>query len=318
MCNLKVSIVCITYNHEKYIRKTLDSLVSQKTNFNYEIIIHDDASTDNTVKEILKYSKKYPNIIKLILQTENQMQKKKSPLHICFEKAKGEYIAICEGDDYWTDENKIAMQVEVLDSNNNIVGCGHNAIIVDDDGNPSKMSFDLKYNKDTILNIKDLKLTNRFAHTCSIMFKKNVCFNMSKQEKIDYLSIKALSDEKISALMSVKGDFYFISKYMSAYRFVVNDNMSYSATTYKYNMCSIYVDNLNNIEAYTKKYYNVSKQYSYRRALLFWRALYLYSKNHNLENKHIYLKLKKDNKNNKLAVFKVFFLMFYWYIKKGE
>lgn len=81
----KVSICCITYNHEKYIRKTLDGFLMQKTNFNYEIIIHDDASTDGTQDIIKEYQNKYPDIFKLIIQTDNQYSKgKKIFLNVFF------------------------------------------------------------------------------------------------------------------------------------------------------------------------------------------------------------------------------------------
>ena len=97
---IKVSICCITFNHEKYIKKALDSFLSQNTDFEYEILIHDDASTDSTADIIREYEKKYPNIIKPIYQTENQYQKgvTNPSGKFNFPRAKGQYIAMCEGD----------------------------------------------------------------------------------------------------------------------------------------------------------------------------------------------------------------------------
>lgn len=101
MDKLMVSICCITYNHEKYISEALESFLMQKTSFKYEILIHDDASTDNTAKIIREYEKKFPEIIKPIYQIENQYSKgNKINLVYNFPRAKGKYIAICEGDDY--------------------------------------------------------------------------------------------------------------------------------------------------------------------------------------------------------------------------
>src|SRR5665648_1210229 len=97
-----ISICCITYNHEKYISEAIESLLKQETNFPFEIIIHDDASTDNTAKIIREFEKKYPDIIKPIYQKENQHSKGKKVAFECvFPNVNGRFLAVCEGDDYW-------------------------------------------------------------------------------------------------------------------------------------------------------------------------------------------------------------------------
>jgi len=132
--NIMVSIDCITYNHEDYIRDTIDSFLMQKTNFNYEILIHDDASTDRTAEIITEYQKKYPDIIKPIFQKQNQYSQ--GVKHISYKfnhtRAKGKYIAFCEGDDYWIDENKLQKQVDFLETNPECTFCFHNAIVLDE------------------------------------------------------------------------------------------------------------------------------------------------------------------------------------------
>ena len=116
MEDIKVTVWCAAYNHEKYIRSALEGFVMQKTNFKYEVIIHDDASTDNTAKIIREYELKYPEIIKPIYQTENQYQQGKGLLvNYLFPNAKGKYIAFCEGDDYWTDETKLQLQFDYME-----------------------------------------------------------------------------------------------------------------------------------------------------------------------------------------------------------
>ena len=103
-----VSVYCLAYNHEQYIRDALEGFVRQKTNFRYEVLVHDDASTDNTPAIIREYAQKYPDIIKPIFQTENQYSKGVKILpEIIHPKSSGRYIAFCEGDDYWCDENKL-------------------------------------------------------------------------------------------------------------------------------------------------------------------------------------------------------------------
>ena len=116
--NILLSINTLTYNHEKYIAQCIEGILMQKTNFAFELLIHDDASTDNTAAIIKEYEKKYPKIIKPIYQTENQWSKGiKNSATYQYPRAKGKYIAICEGDDYWIDENKLQMQVDFLENN---------------------------------------------------------------------------------------------------------------------------------------------------------------------------------------------------------
>lgn len=113
-----VSISCITYNQEKYIAEALDGFLMQETNFSFEVLIHDDASTDNTPNIIKEYEKKYPDIIKPIYQIENQFsQGKNISFTFNLPRAKGKYVAFCEGDDYWTDATKLQRQVDFMEKN---------------------------------------------------------------------------------------------------------------------------------------------------------------------------------------------------------
>lgn len=114
-----VSISCITYNHKDYIIDTLNGFLMQKTNFPFEVLIHDDCSTDGTTEIIREYAKKYPEIIKPMYERENQYQHGK-PFGSevwNYPRAKGKYIALCEGDDYWIDPYKLQKQVDFLEAN---------------------------------------------------------------------------------------------------------------------------------------------------------------------------------------------------------
>lgn len=115
--DLLVTIQCLTYNHEPYIRKCLEGFVMQKTNFRFEAIVHDDASTDGTTEIVREYSEKYPDIIKPFFETENQYSKHNGVIgKIMRENTHGKYIALCEGDDYWIDPLKLQKQVDFLES----------------------------------------------------------------------------------------------------------------------------------------------------------------------------------------------------------
>lgn len=121
-----VSIICTAYNHEDYIKDALDGFVMQKTNFPFEIIVSDDASTDETALIINQYEKKYPELFKIYYHKENQYSKG-IPFFAneLIANARGKYIALCEGDDYWTDPYKLQKQVDYLENNKNFVFCIH-------------------------------------------------------------------------------------------------------------------------------------------------------------------------------------------------
>ena len=113
MMNVMVSICVVTYQHAKYIRQALDSFLAQKCDFDFEILIHDDASTDGAADIIAEYEQRYPDKIRAILQKENQYSQGITNISGAFNfpRARGKYIALCDGDDYWCDENKLAIQV---------------------------------------------------------------------------------------------------------------------------------------------------------------------------------------------------------------
>lgn len=126
---IMVSICCITYNQESYIRDALEGFLTQETDFAYEVLIHDDASTDRTGEIIREYAERYPDVIRPILQTENQYSKGFTNISgtFNFPRARGRYIAMCEGDDYWTNEKKLQFQVDYMESHEDCALCFHSA-----------------------------------------------------------------------------------------------------------------------------------------------------------------------------------------------
>lgn len=212
---IMVSICCITYNHEKYIRQALDGFLMQKTNFKYEIIIHDDASNDRTADIIREYEKKYPEIIKPIYQVENQLKKGIKGSLIAYNHAKGKYIALCEGDDYWCDENKLQMQVDYLENNKDCTFCFHNAKIYDMKTNKFyKWNLENKMfkKKNRIYNAGELDLYG-FIPTASFIFKTEYIKQLPEWTKT-----AVVGDRTIKLIMSSYGYAYQINKVMSVYR----------------------------------------------------------------------------------------------------
>ena len=126
-----VSICCLTYNHEKYIKEALDSFLAQKTNFQFEIVIHDDVSTDQTTNIIKEYQKKFANI-QILLPKENIDSKGEKIYPSLFEEAKGKYIALCDGDDYWIDPLKLQKQFDFMEQHPNCSLITTDALLLDD------------------------------------------------------------------------------------------------------------------------------------------------------------------------------------------
>lgn len=144
--NIMVSIRCTTYNHEKYIRQCLEGFVMQKTTFKFIAIVHDDASTDNTAAIIKEYAEKYPDIIHPIFQKENQYSKGGYIIRELLDKlVTSKYTAICEGDDYWTDDKKLQKQFDWMEAHPDYSACFHQALIHYEDGSqPDREAADIQ------------------------------------------------------------------------------------------------------------------------------------------------------------------------------
>ena len=209
-----VSICCMAYNHESYIRKCIDSFLMQKTDFRFEVIIHDDASTDNTAQIIKEYERKYPEIIKPIYQTENQFSKGVSiPYKYQYPVACGKYIALCEGDDFWTDELKLQKQVDFLERNEDCVLCGHAAYYADNDSMLSKDTF-FSYGMGTRIISTNEIIAGWVMATNSMVFKKIAL----DTEAIPYKGDAFNGDYALMTYLSLKGKVFFMDELMSAYR----------------------------------------------------------------------------------------------------
>lgn len=123
---LKVIIRCLVYNHEPYLRDCLEGFIMQKTNFPFKAVVHDDCSTDASAAIIREYAEKYPDIIEPIYETENQYSKRDGSLKKIMDEAtlnRSDYVAYCEGDDYWTDPYKLQKQIDFLDNNSEYSMC---------------------------------------------------------------------------------------------------------------------------------------------------------------------------------------------------
>ena len=241
--NVYISCVCTTFNQEDYITCAIDSFLAQKTKYRFEIIIHDDASTDNTRVILEKYKAKYPNIIRLILQDENQYSNGNfRPFIYAASFAQGEYIAICEGDDFWTNAEKLQLQVNELILNKSLNLCFHSSLHVYN----NKTCIGPKYTGGRKISCSDLIVSDlNLCASASMMIRRCVFSDLG------FLNSMSVGDFYLRILAGQNGAIY-IDKEMCAYR--VSSQGSWSEK------------NKNNIQEeanFTVSFYNELKKFDF-------------------------------------------------------
>lgn len=210
--NSVVSICCITYNHKEYISEAIDSFLTQETNFPFEILIGEDCSTDNTMQILEEYAAKYPNIIKLIT-SENNVGMMKNFIRT-MESCKGEYIAICEGDDVWTSSKKLQIQYEALNKNKNIDFCFTRAIDLDVSTGSSKEYFNFGTNQKLFNLTEVIRGGGGFAATCTFFIRKEVFDKLPEW----FYSSAVVGDYYLQILSSLKGGALYLPEVTAMYR----------------------------------------------------------------------------------------------------
>lgn len=219
-----VSVCCLAYNHEKYIRQCLQSIVSQQTDFPFEVIVHDDASTDGTRRIIEEFANSYPQVVKPIYETVNQYQNGRMRHIYCdimYPRALGDYIAYCECDDFWSSTDKLQKQVDCFLKYPNIHMCVHSTQLVSENGNmlkgetfpQNKMNTGV-YGSYSFMS----KLTDgRFFHTSSFLCRKNDLMRLS-DEMPDFYAKPDLDDMPLLIYFGQLGDNFYLSETLSCYR----------------------------------------------------------------------------------------------------
>lgn len=212
---IMVSVCCLVYNHEKYLRKTLEGFVNQKVNFAYEVIIHDDASTDSSAAIIREYCEKYPGLFRPILQTENQYSKRRQLSRtFIYPLVTGKYVAMCEGDDYWCDENKLQLQVDYMETHPDCSMCVHDTAMIDGDGNYTGMCVngsrkDRDYSPSAAIRADG----GGICQTSSFFARRHVI-----TERPVLYNVRNIGDLPIVLHAAFCGYIHYIGKVMSCYR----------------------------------------------------------------------------------------------------
>jgi glycosyltransferase involved in cell wall biosynthesis len=209
---LVVSVICCTYNQEQYIEEALKSFVMQKTSFAYEVLVSDDASQDGTARIIRRYERDYPEIIRPVYFTENQYSKGNSPYLTLSKMARGRYIALCEGDDYWISDDKLQKQYEALEAYPECDMCAHGALLVRASDRKTIGTVEPRQG-DGILTMEEVITGGgNFIATNSLFFRASLLRQPARfaaRYHIDYAA-------QMNGAM--RGGIYYLHDIMSAYR----------------------------------------------------------------------------------------------------
>lgn len=267
MLKPEVTVVCITYNQSNYIRDALDGFLAQETSFPFEIIIHDDASTDETSAIITEYARRFPDIVRPIQQPVNLRKLGISSWKEYIKPAiRGRYVANCEGDDYWTNPLKLQMQYDFLESHKDYSACLHNALIVDYRADCAYLSERDNGDKDKDFKQIILEGGGRLNPTASIFYRLECRGDWKLGPVGDHFLLMSLAS---------RGKIRWLSTPMSVYRFMSEGSWSKRDASSKTisdrrNYHSCYIEAL---EAMNKATNNVeevafSKRIAFQKALL--------------------------------------------------
>ncbi len=223
MKDVEVTVYCLVYNHGKYLSECLNAIVNQKTNFRFKVVVHDDASTDNSADIIREFEAKYPDIIEPIYQTENQHSKRVGIVqNFIYPRMEGKYVAICEGDDFWIDENKLQKQYDAMEENPDIHLCVCRVREVDKNGN--SLGFSKPRDPRIIGGRVPAETVVKVVAECGYQFQtsgyfyRKASYDVFNSNRDKYYVKSKIGDTQLILYFSHLGDFYFIDEELSCHR----------------------------------------------------------------------------------------------------
>lgn len=256
-----VSIICLTYNHEKYVCNCLEGFLSQKINFPIEILVNDDASSDNTKNILLDYQKQYPGKITVLFHEKNQYSDPncghQQIIANLLEIAQGRYLAFCEGDDYWCDDNKLKKQIEFLESNNMYSALYHNVNIVNQYGESVQHNGFFQYLSEHECDLSLLFNYGQIGGQLSSLVCRNFWRDFSEPVKKRFISSFANGDQLLYAINCVFGKVLYQESQMSTYRHITDSGTSWSATTRGKNMYLFRYNAISSVQRFLKECFSV-------------------------------------------------------------
>jgi glycosyltransferase involved in cell wall biosynthesis len=224
MDNIKVSISVLSYKHGPYVRQCLDSLLAQKVNFRYEIVVGEDFSNDGTREILLEYKEKHPDIFTLLLNDENLGAARNN--HNIKLHCRGQYIATCESDDFWVDENKLQRQVDFLDAHPEYVGIAANHVKVDVDGKRPKVAL-MPWQVGRDFRLQDFLRLGLVTHGSTMVHRNIIPYRDERYVKLRF-SAPTMGDVLTHALLLDYGNIYIEPAITLAHRSGAATPTSYS------------------------------------------------------------------------------------------
>ncbi len=230
-----VSVCLITYQHGKYIRECLENVYAQVTDFPFEVLIGEDDSTDGTREICIKYAERYPNITRLFLHERGDRTSldPSAPWRQNFlnnvVNARGRYIALLEGDDYWTDPLKLQKQIDVMESDTSISGAFHDWVVLDEDSGAEtikigKRRIDRRANLESVIREKNMS-------TASMVFRNDIDWSRLP----DWFFNISIGDYGIVLLVAQRGDWFYLEDVMSVFRHHNSGIWSGSSSDFRFN-----------------------------------------------------------------------------------
>ncbi|MBR5799518.1 MAG: glycosyltransferase [Lachnospiraceae bacterium] len=271
--DIAVSVICLAYNHEKYIRQTLEGFVNQVTDFRYEVLVHDDASTDGTKAIIEEYVHEYPDIFVPIYQEENQYSKGNLLIpKTLYKLIRGKYVASCEGDDYWCDNNKLQMQYDVMESNPECSICIHKVKCINEDGSDNLKTFPNENSSIGEGLIPKARMAEKLwkkdsypFHTSSYFVRRSVYDKKRELFESESWVYKINGDASTMWMSLYLGDFYYIDKVMSRRRLEVpgsyNERLKKSSAELKFKKWKDRIEGIWLYDEYSQKEFHPLIQY---------------------------------------------------------
>lgn len=224
--SIMLSIAVLTYNHESYLRQALDSILEQKVNFKYEILVGDDQSSDHTRDIICEYKKKYPDRFRIFLRKKNVGATYNG--YYLGTQSKGKYFTILEGDDYWQDDMKLQKQIDFLEHHPDFYACTHQCLVVDENNIPIESKNDRKESYFWYFSKKEYMISDfekgRYAGHISTMVMRNIYHDPNLDCRICYKAHRMIGDRTIQLLVASQGRVYVMPEILSCYRLVENMN----------------------------------------------------------------------------------------------
>lgn len=214
-----VSVIMLSYNHGSVIRNAIDSVLMQKTDFPFELLIGDDASKDNSPEILKDYADRYPDIIRLVQRTENIGTTRNA--YDLMTRARGKYLASCESDDYWIDEHKLQKQVCFLENHTEYIGCTHPVISVDMSGKEHPQQRIRWISSKKVYSLKDFKGIVLPGHSCSIV-RRNIFLEPKYDLTILWRASPLIGDRTTALMFSAYGNFFRLDEPMACYRRELN------------------------------------------------------------------------------------------------